>query len=94
MGDMKIRRYIDITNIEYSQELMDEVAKGAESVLHWVEKLQEIDIEGVEPMFYVYGDESLQTREDKVQKHASLDEVLLNAPEKEEDVITLPKVVK
>ncbi len=90
----QIKRYIETTNVEPSEELVERVSNGIEGVLKWLEMLDNIDVKDKEPMFYVFDDASLTTREDKAHSHASLEEVLLNAPEKEEDVITLPKVVK
>jgi aspartyl-tRNA(Asn)/glutamyl-tRNA(Gln) amidotransferase subunit C len=62
-------------------------------VLGWVEQLQAVDTEGVEPMTSVVG-ARLQTRPDIVDHATTRDDILANAPETSGGFFTVPKVVE
>ena len=62
-------------------------------MLVFVNKVQEVNTEGVEPLIYM-NNEVNRWREDEPQTPLSHQEVLINAPKKDSDYIRVPKVVE
>jgi len=78
-------------------EFVDTDAKNAmvndmNNMLAFIEKLNELDTKGVEPLIYMT-DESNVLREDVVKETISQKEALLNAPKKDSDYFKAPKVI-
>jgi len=61
--------------------------------LDFVEKLQEVDTTGVEPLIHIT-EEVATLRPDEVDEGVSTEEALQNAPEKDGNFFLVPKVVK
>ena len=72
---------------------IEELSSQLSSILDWVEKLNEVNTDNIEPLSNVSISE-LPLREDiEINKNKSND-VLLNAPEKVENYFVVPKVVE
>ena len=63
------------------------------SLLKWVEQLNEVDTEGVEPMSRVVA-MKMKRREDKVTDGEIAADVVANAPMVEDNYFVVPKVVE
>ncbi|MDX2155852.1 MAG: Asp-tRNA(Asn)/Glu-tRNA(Gln) amidotransferase subunit GatC [Hyphomicrobiaceae bacterium] len=76
--------------------ITEEEAKGLEAelsgILSWVEQLDEVDVEGVEPMTRVVPIK-LKMREDVVTDGEIADQVTKNAPLSDDHFYVVPKVV-
>ena len=70
----------------------DEMANDMSRMLAFIEKLNELDTTGIEPLIYMT-DESNVLREDVVKETISQKEALLNAPKKDSDYFKAPKVI-
>ncbi len=70
----------------------DEMANDMNRMLAFVEKLNELDTTGIEPLIYMT-DESNVLREDVVKESITQKEALLNAPKKDSDYFKAPKVI-
>jgi aspartyl-tRNA(Asn)/glutamyl-tRNA(Gln) amidotransferase subunit C len=64
-----------------------------QSMIAFVEKLNELDTTGVEPLLHM-GDAVNVLRDDEIKGSISRDEALLNAPLKDETFFKVPKVIK
>ncbi len=77
--------------------ITEDEAKGLEAeisgILNWVEQLDEVDVEGVEPMTRVVPIR-LKMREDIVADGEIADDVTKNAPLSEDHFYVVPKVVE
>jgi aspartyl-tRNA(Asn)/glutamyl-tRNA(Gln) amidotransferase subunit C len=62
-------------------------------MISFIEKLNEIDTSGVEPLLFMT-DEVNVLREDEVKGSISRDEALLNAPLKDDRFFKVPKVIR
>lgn len=62
------------------------------AVLEYVGKLNELDVEGVEPLFHPSDHHSVM-RDDVAQPGLSTDEALANAPGRQDDFFKVPKVL-
>ena len=63
------------------------------NILGWIERLSEVDVEGVEPISGV-GRASLRMRDDVVTDGGRVDTVLSNAPDRDGPFFAVPKVVE
>ena len=93
--DIKItKRIAHLAKIELSEKEIEEYSKDLSNILSWMDELKKVDVEGIEPVTSV-NDNKLFEREDldfedKVEKK----EILLNAPDKNEDYFIVPKVIE
>ena len=63
------------------------------SIFEWIEKLEEVDTEGVAPLTSIFK-RDMQKREDKVLEEESREEILSNSPQKNDMFFVVPKVVE
>jgi aspartyl-tRNA(Asn)/glutamyl-tRNA(Gln) amidotransferase subunit C len=81
-----------LARLEFDAEGKDEMVKDMNRMLAFVEKLNELDTAGIEPLIYMT-DESNILRKDVVEETISQKEALLNAPKKDSDYFKAPKVI-
>lgn len=62
-------------------------------ILDYLDKLQELDVEGVEPTAWVEV-ESTPLREDEPLPSLSVDEALANAPAREGNFFSVPRILE
>ncbi len=63
------------------------------NILEWVDKLQKVDTENIDPMLSV-SNEPMSMREDMVTSKLDNKQILSNAPEKKAGFFVVPKVVE
>ena len=63
------------------------------NILEWVDKLQKVDTENIDPMLSV-SNEPMPMREDMVTSKIDNKQILSNAPEKKAGFFVVPKVVE
>lgn len=63
------------------------------AILHYAEKLNELDTDGVEPTTHVLHLSNVM-REDEVRESLPIEKVLLNAPDEEDDQFKVPAVLE
>jgi aspartyl-tRNA(Asn)/glutamyl-tRNA(Gln) amidotransferase subunit C len=81
-----------LSKLEFDDTTKEEIRKDLERMIGFVDKLNEADTTGVEPLIYV-NDEVNVLREDVVKQVISKEEALSNAPTKDSDYIKVPKVI-
>ena len=64
-----------------------------DSVLSWMEQLNEVDTEGVEPLTHMMDEENIW-RNDESSNTLTREEALSNAPAKNSAYIMVPKVIE
>lgn len=82
-----------LARIRVDESRLEPLAGELSSILDWIEQLQELDTEGVEPMASV-AEVNLAQRDDVVTDGNCQDAVLRNAPDPEDGFYTVPKVVE
>ncbi len=87
-----IDRLAVLSKLEFNATDKSEIQKNLNNILKLVEKLEEVDTEGVEPLIYMNDDIDV-FREDKVVETITKQEALKNAPSKDSDYIKVPKVI-
>lgn len=82
-----------LARLEISKEKEGEMINEMNKILTWMEKLNEVDTEGVEPLIHVSTELNV-LRNDEVSNELSHDRGLLNAPKKDSNYFRVPKVIE
>ncbi len=81
-----------LARIKVEEDALPALAQEFNAVLGFIEQLNEVDVEGVEPMVSVTP-MRLKRREDVVNDGDQQEKVLSNAPDAREGFFTVPTVV-
>lgn len=87
------QKIAELAKLEFNEEELASIQKDLEQMIGFVEKLREVDTTGVEPLTHIL-DEGNKLREDIIQGSADTETALRNAPNREGDFFTVPKVIK
>ena len=79
-----------LAKLELSEEEKEQAKKDMGSMLDYIDKLNELDTSGVEPMSHVFPVDNV-FREDVVTNGDDRDEMLANAPQKKDSTYMVPK---
>ena len=82
-----------LARIHVSEERRQEIATELNGILSWVDELNEVNTDNVEPLATVTG-HSLPMRKDVVTDGDCIDDVLANVPETTGGFFVVPKVVE
>ncbi|MYM56587.1 Asp-tRNA(Asn)/Glu-tRNA(Gln) amidotransferase subunit GatC [Thalassovita mangrovi] len=82
-----------LARIKVEDEALPALANEFNTILGFIEQLNEVDVEGVEPMTSVTP-MRLKRREDIVTDGNMQDKILSNAPDAREGFFAVPKVVE
>lgn len=86
-------RVAKLARIQVDEARLPALAEEFNGILGFIEQLQEVDVEGVEPMVSVTP-MRLKRREDVVTDGSQQEAVLKNAPDAREGFFAVPKVVE
>lgn len=81
-----------LAKLEFDETSKEEIKADLQRILSFVEKLNELDTDAVEPLIYM-SDERNVMRDDVIISEITHEEALLNAPKKDSDYFRVPKVV-
>lgn len=79
-----------LAKLELSEKEKEQAKKDMGSMLDYIDKLNELDTTGVEPMSHVFPVDNV-FREDVVTNGDDRDEMLANAPKKKDGTYMVPK---
>lgn len=88
-----VRRIAHLARIAVAEEDVAHLQGELNTILAWVEQLQEIDVAGVEPMTSVTPT-MMKKREDIVTDGGIAEDIVRNAPETTENYFLVPKVIE
>ena len=88
-----VKRVARLARIAVTDEGAEELKGSLNAILGFVEQLNEVDVEGVEPMTSVVPIE-MKKRDDKVSDGGRADAVTANAPASDDHFFVVPKVVE
>ncbi len=88
-----VRKVAKLARIAVEDHEVEPLAKELSGILDWVEQLQEVDVEGVDPMTSTVP-MRLKRRPDIVTDGNRRDDILSNAPDAREGFFAVPKVVE
>jgi aspartyl-tRNA(Asn)/glutamyl-tRNA(Gln) amidotransferase subunit C len=81
-----------LARLEFTEEGKADILNDMNRMLAFVDKLNEMDTDGVEPLIYMT-DEKNVMREDESKNTLTQKEALKNAPKKDSDYFKVPKVI-
>ena len=82
-----------LSKLKFDDSAEEKMKADLEKMLDFVDKLNEIDTEDIDPLIYM-SEEVNVLREDKVTEETSQEDALKNAPEKDSDYFKVPTVLK
>ena len=81
-----------LAKLELKDEEKESARQDMQKMLDYVEKLDELDTDGVEPLSHIFGDENV-FREDVVTNGDNREAMLMNAPKEKEGQYQVPKTI-
>ena len=92
--DLKTIKHISrLSRISVDDKKADKLAGDLNSIFAFIEKLNELNTDKVEPLTSV-AETSLKLRNDEVKSENIRDQILKNSPEENEDFFVVPRVVE
>ena len=88
-----VRRIAKLARIALPEERVEPMVAELNGILGWIEQLQEVNVEGVEPMTSVVA-QKLRMRDDVVTAGGDAAAIVANAPVSEDNFFVVPKVVE
>lgn len=93
MDKQTVRKVATLSRFEVPESDQDKVAAQLGGILTWIEQLQAVNTDSIEPLANVV-DIELKLRKDEVTDGGNPQKVLSNAPEEVENYYVVPKVVE
>ncbi len=93
VNDELIDKLAHLARLHFNEEEKKEIKQDLQKMIVFVEKLNELDLDEVEPMLHM-SDEVNVLREDEISGSIGRDEALKNAPSHDEQFFKVPKVIR
>jgi aspartyl-tRNA(Asn)/glutamyl-tRNA(Gln) amidotransferase subunit C len=93
VDEATVRRIARLARIKVTDAEAKALENELSGILDWVKQLDEVDTKGVEPMTRVVA-MTLKMREDRVTDGDIADDIVANAPAREDHFFVVPKVVE
>lgn len=81
-----------LSKLKFNDDEIENFRNDLSEILNYMNELNELDTSGVNPLFNVLDLEDV-TREDKIAESLKKEEILKNAPDKDENFIIVPKII-
>ena len=91
--DLLIDNLAKLSHLSFSEQEKKEIKADLQEMISFIEKLKEVDTEGVEPLLHMSTNINV-LRDDVVQGSVSREEAVKNAPETDGTYFKVPKVIK
>lgn len=88
-----VRKVAKLARIREAEERLEPLARELSGIMAWIEQLNEVDTDGVEPMTSAVNT-PMPMREDVVTDGGDPQRVLSNAPKADKGFYVVPKVVE
>jgi aspartyl-tRNA(Asn)/glutamyl-tRNA(Gln) amidotransferase subunit C len=86
-----VNKLARLSKLEFNDAAKDKMIGDLNKMLVFIDKLNEIDTTGIEPLIYMT-EEGLPLRDDNVSRLITQADALKNAPKKDSDYFKVPKV--
>jgi aspartyl-tRNA(Asn)/glutamyl-tRNA(Gln) amidotransferase subunit C len=93
VNDAMVEKLAHLARLKFNEEEKQEIKTDLQRMISFVEKLNELNLDGVEPLLHL-SDEVNVLRDDEIKGSVSREEALKNAPLHDEQFIKVPKVIK
>ncbi|NBQ83169.1 MAG: Asp-tRNA(Asn)/Glu-tRNA(Gln) amidotransferase subunit GatC [Alphaproteobacteria bacterium] len=88
-----VSRVARLARINIDDDRLEPMAQELSSIMNWIEQLNEVNTDAVEPLASVTG-HALPMRDDVVTDGEMADQIVQNAPESMSGFFVVPKVVE
>jgi aspartyl-tRNA(Asn)/glutamyl-tRNA(Gln) amidotransferase subunit C len=88
-----VKRIARLARLRLADEDVPRIAGELNSILRWIEQLNEVDVTGVEPLTSIVA-MKMKRRQDVVTDGGEPEAILKNAPAAEDHYFVVPKVVE
>lgn len=88
-----VDKLAELARLEFDVEHKKEIISDLDNIFAFVEKLNEINTDGVEPLTYITDEKNI-FREDEAKQTLTHEQIMRNVPVKDSDYIKVPKVLK
>lgn len=88
-----VNKLAHLARLKFNDEEKQEIQKDLQRMIEFVEKLNKLDLDVVEPLLHMT-DEINVLREDEVKGSISREDALKNAPLHDDQFFKVPKVIK
>ncbi len=82
-----------LAKLKFDEQAAEKMKGDLDKIIGFVDKLSEIDTEGIEPLIYL-SEEVNVLRTDEIANEVSQESALKNAPQKDSDYFKVPTVLK
>ena len=86
-------RVARLARLKVPEDELETLAGELSNIIRWIEQLDEVDTDGIEPIASV-ADMKLRWRADEVTDGGIPDKVTANAPDPQNGMFSVPKVVE
>jgi len=93
VNDALVQNLAKLARLQFNEQEKEIIKGDLQRMIHFVDKLNELDTEGVEPLLHMT-DAINVLREDEVKGSISREEALKNAPDADGTFFKVPKVIK
>jgi len=93
VNDALVDKLAHLARLKFDAAEKEEIKKDLQKMIAFVEKLNELDTTGVEPLLHM-SDEINVLREDEVKDSISREEALKTAPLHDKQFFKVPKVIR
>ena len=89
----QVKKVAKLSRISLDNNKIDSLSKDLDSILTFVEKLNELDTKEIKTLKSI-ADKTLEARNDIIDDGKIKNDILKNSPEKNEDFFIVPKVIE
>lgn len=89
----EIRHIAALANLDFDQDEIEIVSRELSRILDYFNQLNEVDTEGVEPLQHVF-DRAGKGRPDLVGRCLPAEDALKNAPDRQDNLFRVPRILK
>ena len=91
--DQLIEKLSVLSRLRFTETEKPGIKKDLQQMIGFVEKLNELDLEHVEPLLFMSGETNV-FREDEIRGSITREEALKNAPLHDDKFFKVPKVIR
>ena len=92
VNDALVDKLAHLSRLKFNETEKEEIKQDLQRMIAFVEKLNELDLTGVEPLLHM-SDEVNVLREDEIKGSVSRELGLSNAPDHNAEFFKVPKVI-
>jgi len=93
VNDALIDKLAHLARLQFDESEKEEIKNDLQRMIAFVEKLNALDLENVEPLLHMSGEINV-LRDDEIQGSITRKEALSNAPVHDNQFFKVPKVIK